>query len=429
MTQALDTKTQETQSSGGNEFREQRPSAMERIRNKSVLLIAGAVVLIAVAGAWWYYEGRESTDNAQIDGHIYAVSAKVGGKVLRVMVDNNQRVEAGAMLVEIDPEDYMLAADRAQGNYDEAEANYSASLSNVPIVSETTASKLSDAEAGLEAARASLEAAQRATEAARASHVAAQAQLRLAQANAEKTSRDLERMQQLLSSGVISQQQSEAARAAADSNRAAVEAAQALQANAEMGLQSAASKAAQEQAKLAQAEATLQAARTAPQQLAITRAQADSAKARMAQSEAALRQAKLNLEATAIRAPVDGIVSKRSVEPGQNVQPGQPLLAIVPLEDVWVTANFKETQLRNIRPGQRAVISVDAYGGKKYEGHVDSVAAATGAKFSLLPPENASGNFVKVVQRLPVKIVIEKGQDPEHLLRPGMSVVPTVMVR
>ena len=429
MTQALDTKSQETQSSGGNEFRDQRPSAMERIRNNPVLLIAGAAVLITVAGAWWHYEGRESTDNAQIDGHIYAVSAKVGGKVLRVLAENNQNVEAGAMLVEIDTEDYALAVDGTQGIYDEAEANYRARLSNVPVVTETTASKLSDAEAGVEAARASLEATQRSAEAANASHTASQAQLRLVQANTEKASRDLERMQQLLLSGVISQQQMETAQAAADSNHAAVEAAQALQVNAKMALQAASSKTAQEQAKLAQSEATLQAARTAPQQLAVTMAQADSAKARMAQAWAALRQAKLNLEAAAIRAPVAGIVSKRSVEPGQNVQPGQPLLAIVPLEEVWVTANFKETQLRNIRPGQRVVISVDAYGGRKYEGHVDSIAAATGAKFSLLPPENASGNFVKVVQRLPVKIVIEKGQDPEHLLRPGMSVVPTVMVR
>jgi membrane fusion protein, multidrug efflux system len=177
------------------------------------------------------------------------------------------------------------------------------------------------------------------------------------------------------------------------------------------------------------AGAGLQRARTGPEQVRIARAQAEEASARVSRARATLEQALLNHQYTELKAPVTGVVSHRSAEVGQVVQPGQPLLALVPLEDIWVTANFKETQLQQIRPGQPASISVDAYGGRKYRGRVDSIAAATGARFSLLPPENATGNFVKVVQRVPVKIVFEKDQDAEHLLRPGLSVTPTVFVR
>ena len=408
---------------------ERGTSLHERLRSRGFLLGVILVVGVAVFWLWRYYAIRESTDNAQIDGHIHPISAKVGGSVLRVLVDNNQSVEAGAVLVEIDPQDDQVAVERAQGNLAEAEALWRASQTAVPILSETVASILSDAEAGLAQARASLVTAQRVAEAAQATLRAVQARLREAQANSEKASRDRERMQQLLAEGVIAQQQYDAAKAAADANRAAVEATQASVTNAELGVPAAESRVAQERAKLTQAEATLQAARTAPQQVAVTQAQADSAGARREQAKTALRQAQLNLEYATIRAPVAGVVSKRTVEIGQIVQPGQPLLAVVPLEDIWVTANFKETQLRNMRPGQKTNISVDTYGGRKYEGHVDSIAAATGSKFSLLPPENASGNFVKVVQRVPVKIVFEKGQNSEHLLRPGMSVVPTVLTR
>src|SRR5258707_1297072 len=178
----------------------------------------------------------------------------------------------------------------------------------------------------------------------------------------------------------------------------------------------------------AQARAGLATAQTAPQQLQVTQARANSAEARARQAEAALKQARLNLEYTTIKAPSDGVVSRKSVEPGQVVQPGQPLLALVDLNDLWVTANFKETQLEKMRPGQKATIDVDALG-TEFQGHVDSIAAATGAKFSLLPPENATGNYVKVVQRIPVRIFFEPGQDPNHLLRPGMSATVTVYTR
>jgi len=216
--------------------------------------------------------------------------------------------------------------------------------------------------------------------------------------------------------------------AAADAARAGVESARAVIVEAERGVEVAESRHVQAGGMMVEAEAGLRAARTAPEQVTVTRSRADSAEARVRLAQAALAQARLNLQYTTVVAPSAGVVSRKSVEPGQVVQPGQPLLALVSLGDIWVTANFKETQLHAMRPGQPATISVDAYG-RRYKGHVDSIAAATGARFSLLPPENATGNYVKVVQRIPVKIVFEKGQDPQRLLRPGMSVVPTVMVR
>jgi membrane fusion protein (multidrug efflux system) len=255
-----------------------------------------------------------------------------------------------------------------------------------------------------------------------------QARLKEATANATRAARDLERLKPLLAKDEVSQQQYDAAVAASDAARAAVESAQALIVEATQAVSVAEGRRAQASNALTQAQAELRTARTAPEQVAVTRARAESARARVQQAKALLEQATLNLAYTTIKAPRAGRVSKKSVEPGQVIQPGQPLLAIVPVEDVWITANFKETQLKDMRQGQRASVSVDAYG-RRYEGRVESIAAATGARFSLLPPENATGNYVKVVQRIPVKIVLDKGQDPEHLLRPGMSVVPTVYTR
>ncbi|HEX2458133.1 MAG TPA: HlyD family secretion protein, partial [Vicinamibacterales bacterium] len=198
---------------------------------------------------------------------------------------------------------------------------------------------------------------------------------------------------------------------------------------AQTSIAAAQARAAQARATVTRAQAGVQAAKTAPEQVQVTKSRADAADARVKQAQAALAQAQLNLERTVVKAPSTGVVSRKSVEPGQVVQPGQPLLALVTLGDVWVVANFKETQLKNMRVGQRATVDVDALGGREFSGHVDSIAAATGAKFSLLPPENATGNYVKVVQRVPVKIVFDAGQDPEHLLRPGMSVAPTVFTK
>ena len=410
--------------------RRQSYSALRR-NPRALWLLAGLSLLVAAAvfGTWRYYAARESTDDAQIDGHIHAISAKVGGTVLRVHVLNDQHVRAGDVLVEIDPREYQVALERAQADWAEAKAAGEASQTEIPIMAEMTASRLSDARAQVEDAGASRSAAQQEAAAAQARLRAAQATAREASANSEKAALDLQRMRQLLADGVASPQQHDAAAAAAEASRAALDAATATVGSAEFGVSAAQSHVAQEEAKLAQAEAAVQSARTAPQQVAVTRARAASAAARLQQAQADLHQAQLNLAYAVVKAPVSGVVSKKTVEAGQMAPPGQPLLALVPLDDIWVTANFKETQLRNMRPGQKATISVDAYGGRQYDGHVDSIAAATGARFSLLPPENASGNYVKVVQRIPVKILLEKGQDRDHVLRPGMSVVPTVFIR
>lgn len=399
-----------------------------RERMRQALLIGGVVLVAAVIGGWWYFSGRESTDDAQVDGHIVPIAARVGGTVQAVKVEDNQVVAAGTVLVEVDTRDYMVALHRAEADYADAEASLAAAQAGVPITTTMTASQVSSAGASVERAKAGTDAATRDVDASRARLASAQARLKEATANATRAGRDLDRMKQLVAKDEVSQQQYDAAVAGADAARATVESAQAAVGEATQAVSAADSRRVQASGVLAQAEADLRAARTAPEQVAVTRARAQSAAARVAQARAALDQANLNMAYTSVKAPVAGRVSKKSVEPGQVIQPGQPLLALVPTEDIWITANFKETQLEHMRPGQRATISVDAYG-HRYEGRVESIAAATGARFSLLPPENATGNYVKVVQRIPVKIVLEKGQDPEHLLRPGMSVVPTVVTR
>ena len=253
--------------------------------------------------------------------------------------------------------------------------------------------------------------------------------MREQESTAAKTARDVERLRGLLAKDEISQQQFDAAQAAAEAAKAAADSARSLVTEAEAGVLVAQSQLEHARAGEQQAQASLQSARTAPQQIRQINARADAAQAQAKAAKAALDQAELNLQYATIKAPVAGIVSRKTVEVGQVIQAGQPLMAIIPLENVWITANFKETQLNDMRAGQKATVKVDAYGGHEYVGHVDSIAAATGARFSMLPPENATGNFVKVVQRVPVKIVLEPGQDREHQLRPGMSVVPTVYTR
>ena len=378
-------------------------------------LILGAVLVLIIAGifVWNYFAMWESTDDAQVDGHINALSARVGGYVIKVNVNDNQAVEAGTVLVEIDPKDYQVAVDRAKADLESAEASAMAAEHNLPIISANSSSQLASAGADIENARAGISAAQ-------GQAAAAVAQLAQAEANDAKAQSDLERYKQLVAKQEISQQQYDLAIAAAKAAAAGVVAAQAT-ANA------AADQVHQAQSRLLQAQASLQAAETAPHQVLVSKAQCSSADAAVAQKKAALNQALLNLQYCTIVAPVAGVVSK-SVEVGNNVQPGQQLISVVPLDDVWVTADFKETQLKYMRPGQPVNISVDAYG-RTYKGHVDSIAGASGARFSLLPPENATGNYVKVVQRVPVKIVLEPGENKDHLLRPGMSVTPKVKVK
>jgi len=372
----------------------------ENPKAKWVLLAVGIVALIGVAIMWSYYSTRESTDDAQVDGHLGPVSARVSGTAIRVLVDDNQMVQAGTLLAELDPKDYEVAVQRARADLAEAQANAAAAGVNVPLTSTTSSSQLTSANAGVGAAQKDIG--------------AAKAKVQEAQANYTKASADLKRMEELVQKDEISRQQYDASVAAAASAKATLDAAISSEAAAE--------------GHAIQANAAASGANVVPEQIRMTRSKAASANAQVEKYKAMLDQAELNLQYTQIKSPVTGMVSKRSIEPGQVVQAGQPMFAIVDLGDIYVTANFKETQLKNMKIGQRVKIRVDAYG-RNYDGTVDSIGGATGSRFSLLPPENATGNYVKVVQRIPVRIRIDKGQDENHLLRPGMSVVPTVLTK
>jgi membrane fusion protein (multidrug efflux system) len=383
---------------------------------KGALALAALAAIVAAVLVYRHLGASVSTDDAQIDGYVYPVSSRVSGHVTRVAVDDNQYVEAGTALFQLDTHDYEVAVADAKATLASAQANAAALRASVPITSVNTATQLASALADVENAAAGIAAAQRQGD-------AAQASLREAEANHVKAQDDVSRYEPLAAKDEIPQRQYTQALAGEKAAAAAVEMARASGAAAQQQVT-------QARARLAQAQAQVKFAETRPQQVAVQRSHADAADAEVERAAATLRQAQLNLGYTTVVAPVSGIVGQRSVQPGQNVAPGQQLLTVVPLDDqnIWVTANFQETQLKLIRSGQPATISVDAYG-RSYKGHVLNVAGASGSVYSILPPENATGNYVKVVQRIPVKIVLEKGQDPEHRLRPGMSVIPTVRVR
>jgi membrane fusion protein (multidrug efflux system) len=400
--------------------------------NQPGFRIGVIVVLVAIIGVGVWYRttaGRESTDDAQVEAHVTPIAARVGGTLLKLPVADNQLVEAGTVLVEIDPRDYEIAVAKARAELADAEATAAAATSNVPITSATATGNVATAQGSVAQSHAGFEQAERELEQAKARLTVAQARQRELEANAVKATRDVERLRGLLAKDEVAQQQFDAVVAAADAQRAAVDSAKAQVVEAEAGIRVADTRLVQARAGEQQARAGLDSAQTAPQQIAVTRARASSAEARVQQARATLQQAELNLQYTVIKAPAKGTVSRKTAEIGQIVQPGQPLMALIALDAVWVTANFKETQLGELRPGQPVTIKVDAYGGREYTAKVESIAAATGARFSLLPPENATGNFVKVVQRVPVKIVLTGGQDPDYPLRPGMSVTPTVYTK
>jgi len=380
-----------------------------------VFLIVGIIVLL-VAGffLWRYFDSYEDTDDAQIDGHLNSISARVSGHVLKLLVDDNQYVPMGTPLIEIDPKDYQVAVDRAKADYADAVALAEAARVNVPITSVNTNSQTSSAQADVENANAGIAAA-------RQQFSAAKAQFAEAEANNVKAQNDLVRYKQLVDKQEISEQQYDQAVAAAHAGTASVDAARASASAADNQVR-------QAQSRLLQAQANLRAAATGPQQVENFKSRAQSAQAQADQKKAALEQAELNLQYTVIVAPVNGAVTNRTVEVGQNVSIGQELMKVINLDDIWVTANFKETQLKGMQVGQRATIHVDT-NGKDYKGHVQSIAGASGAITSLLPPENATGNYVKVVQRIPVKITFDPGETREHVLRPGMSVEPKVWVK
>jgi membrane fusion protein, multidrug efflux system len=396
-------------------------SSLARLRRSKtgmrvLIALVALVVLASSVLLYRYLVSWESTDDAQIDGYIYPVSSRVSGYVTRVLVDDNQYVEAGTVLVQLDPKDYEVAVANAKATLANDQASAAALRTSVPITSVNTSSQLSTAQADVDNAKAGLVAAERGFQ-------AAQASLRQAEANDLKAQDDVTRYKPLAEKDEIPQRQYTQAVDSQKATAAAVEAARAAAAGAEQAVT-------QARARIAQAEAELQYAETQPQQISVQRSRAQSAEAETERAAAILQQAQLNLQYATVVAPVSGIVGRRSVQPGQNVAPGQQMMTIVPLDsqNIWVTANFKETQLKRMRPGEKAKISVDTYG-RKYDGQVLNIAGASGARYSLLPPENATGNYVKVVQRIPVKIVFEKGQDPERLLRPGMSVEATVRVK
>ena len=384
-------------------------------RSRNIILIVVIALIVVVAGAflWRYLGSYESTDDAQVDAHLYPVSARISGYVVKVNVNDNQYVQKGAVLVEIDPKDYEVAIDEAKANLASAQATAQSLNISVPITSTNTSSQLKYATSGVENANATIISAENQV-------AAAHAQLESAEANDVKAQDDLRRYKALLGKQEVAEQIYDQALATAKSSTASVAAARQYEAVAQQAVQ-------QARSQLGQSEANEQSAQTGPQQVSSTRARARAAISDVQQKRAALEQAELNLQYTQIVAPASGEVNK-TVVVGMNVQSGEQLLTIVPLEEIWITANFKETQLRQMKVGERSDIHVDS-SGRTYKGHVDSIAGATGPLFSLLPPENATGNYVKIVQRIPVKIVLDSGENQDHQLRPGMNVVPDVYIR
>jgi len=414
---------------------------------RKLILTLGCLVGLATlsygAYAWYNAVTYVSTDDAYVEGTISPVSAKVAGHVVELLVQDNQVVKKGDLLMRVDPRDFQAKREQARAAVATAEANLRAARSEVPLTREGTHAQIEQARAALQVsmvgvksaesavdeARARLEARRSATDAMRADIAGAQSTYRQA-------GRELERVRSLLKSDLVARRDYDQAEAAYETAGATVEALQRRMAQSEREIQQAEAELGnrvhavdQARQRVAEARAAVALAESQIHQVSVKDAEASRAEARLREMQADLALADLQLEHTEVRAALDGVVSKRSVELGQVVQMGQPLLAIVPLQDVWVVANFKETQLQNMRPGQRATVKVDAIGGREFKGTVDSIAGATGARFSLLPPENATGNYVKIVQRVPVKILLDPGQDPEHLLRPGLSATPTVYTR
>lgn len=408
---------------------EEPPKGLKNPKVRRALAIGGVVLVAALLGVFLYYHNRESTDDAQVDGHITPIASKIYGRVAEVLITDNQPVKAGQVLVRIDPRDYQASLDQAKAALSLAESDAASAGIDVPRTRETVASGTSSADAQLAGAQADLERAQVTYEQARTSDLAwAQANVEKSRANAEFAQADLARYKPLLDKGEISKQQYDAAKANADATASAQRADLEKLAQAQQSVDIAKAQLLAAKARVEQARAGVAGAHADTRQIVMRTADAAGKVAKVQQARAALEAAQLNLGYTEIVAPVDGVATHKQVEPGQIVQQGQGLLVVVPLQDVWVTANFKETQLRKMQPGQKADVYVDTYG-KTFGGHVDSIAGATGSVLSLLPPENATGNYVKVVQRIPVKIVLDPIPAGRAILRPGMNVDATVITK
>src|SRR5258708_14879177 len=404
---------------------EEPPKGLKNPKVRRLLVLGGGVLLLAVISLVAYYRNRESTDDAQVDGHITPVASKIYGRVAEVLVDDNEPVKAGQVLAKIDPRDYQASLGQAKAALALAESDAASAGVDVPRTRENVVSGNSSASAQLSGAEADLERAQVTYDQARTADLAwAQANIEKSKANAQLAQADLERYRPLMQKGEISKQQFDAAQANADATASALKADQEKLAQAQRGVEIAKAQLDSAKARVDQARAGVISAKADTKQVVMRQADAQGKIAKVQQARAALEAAQLNLEYTTVVAPVDGVVTHKQVEEGQIVQQGQGLMVIVPLQDVWVTANFKETQLRAMKPGQKVEVKVDTYG-KTFSGHVDSIAGATGAVLSLLPPENATGNYVKVVQRVPVKIVLDPIPPDKAILRPGMNVVAT----
>jgi membrane fusion protein (multidrug efflux system) len=393
------------------------------------LLGAALLLVIITLALVVYYHNRVTTDDAQVDGHITPLSSKVYGNVLEVLINDNQPVKAGQVLVRLDPRDYQAKVDQARAALALAEAQAQAAQVGVPLSQETTQSGTSSAQAQLNVNQAEYEKAKASYEKDSTAELAyARANVDARQASTDRAQADLARMKPLLAKAEISQQQFDAYWAAARVADSELKAAKEKLAAAQQSVEVAKASMQAEEAKVQKAHAGVREALANHKQVNIRQADAVSATAAIAQARANLEAAELQLSYATVVAPIEGVVTKKSVETGQIVQPGQGLLVLIPLHDVWVTANFKETQLAKVRPGQKAEISVDMYG-KTFTGHVDSIAGSTGSRLSLLPPENATGNFVKVVQRIPVKIVLDPVPPGKEVLRPGMNVDATIITK
>ncbi len=390
--------------------------APPRSRRRGIIIVVVAILIVGALAYWWHSTFSEDTDDAQVNGHLIQVSSRIAGQVQKVYVSENQQVKKGDPIVDLDPRDYQVAVENAKAALASAKASALAANVAVPLTTVNTGSALTSATSDVSGAHAQVMQAQQQQQ-------AAHARVIQAQANDAKAQSDLQRYKPLVEKDVISKQQYDAAVAAAAAAAASVQDALASE-------QAAAEAVRVAREREAGTQAALKYAQTGPQQVAAQNAKARQAEAQVQQAQAQLDQAELNLSYTKIVAPEDGIITRKSVEINQNIAAGQNLLTLVSLNDIWVTANFKETQLRHMSAGQPVEISVDATG-KKYHGKVTQIGGATGSVLSLFPPENATGNYVKVVQRVPVRIDFTdlQHEDPNHLLRPGLSVEPNVRVK
>jgi membrane fusion protein, multidrug efflux system len=406
----------------GDRPTERRPDEEEIPAQKSgrkFIVIAVIILLVIGAGIfYWRSTFTESTDDAQVDGDLYQVSSRVTGQVIKVYVDDNQKIEVGAPIAEIDPKDYQVALEQAQANLASAQAAAIQQTVNVPITSVNVHTSVDTTSSDVQGSTAAVDQA-------RKQEAAAEARVAAAKANALKSHLDVERYTPLVQKDVISKQQFDAAVATDASNQAAVLEAEANQIASQAQVTQAIQKLSQSRYQAAQS------VKTGPDQVRAQQAKANSAMADVKQAQARVDQAVLNLGYTHITAPTTGIVNKKNVQVGANLSIGQDLLTIIPLTNLWVTANFKETQLAQMRPGQEVTLKVDALGGRKFHGKVTQIGGATGSRLSLFPPENATGNYVKVVQRIPVRVDFTNVQQEngDYALRPGMSVTPEVTVK